>query len=564
MNCPELMALGSVEMSRLMGSLQPQTFKAGETLYEKGAIAGKVILIEKGSAVINLPPSLTDATMEEVDEQLGIIRPSDRRKSVAVMSTTELYAYLHTSDGNNKAQSNSDSPRHAHRNVEGSVMVYEGCILGFAALRAKAQQTDYYHWTWSTDGRVDVVKCPIQVQAVDPIQSSVFSVELFERLYGPVKDVFRALDAARQSNASRPNNDHDHHDISIDNSKISEEEKAHQMHFEESHFSFLQVLGRGSYGIVMLARHQPTGSLYALKRLSKIGVMETGQLRHVMDERKLISSLQSLFVAHVYGSYQTPCELVLVTECLNRGDLWSVIYENPVYRKGIPAELIRFYCGSIVLALHHIHSKGIAYRDLKPENIMLDETGNLRVIDFGFAKKIPYTTEEGGEVKVHVKSYTLCGTPEYLAPEFIFNTGNDHSVDLWALGVMMHEMYLCKTPFNPKRRNDMTELFTNIASVKRNGIALSSTIDSRDGSPHARVLISQLLRAEPTDRISYQEGSTNFILDHKFFSKTDIAALERRELVPIFIPDAKPPNPANLNVSVDFKPYLGEDVFSGF
>ena len=144
-----------------------------------------------------------------------------------------------------------------------------------------------------------------------------------------------------------------------------------------------------------------------------------------------------------------------------------------------------------------IYVQGIVFRDLKPENIMLDNTGYLRVIDFGFAKKVPYTSTDPntGEVKVHAKTYTLCGTPEYLSPELIFNLGHDQSSDLWALGVLIYEMVMASTPFAPKKADNVTELFTNIAMVTKSGLHLSSRLDNKTRDPEVRSIISQLLKA---------------------------------------------------------------------
>ena len=80
-----------------------------------------------------------------------------------------------------------------------------------------------------------------------------------------------------------------------------------------------------------------------------------------------------------------------------------------------------FYAASVVLVLEYLHDRKVAYRDLKPENLLFDERGYLKLVDFGFAKE------------VHTKTWTLCGTPEYLAPEVILNKGHDTSTDWWAV-----------------------------------------------------------------------------------------------------------------------------------
>lgn len=157
-------------------------------------------------------------------------------------------------------------------------------------------------------------------------------------------------------------------------------------------------------------------------------------------------------------------------------DLWTITYEAEPYaqRRGLPYEVVRFYAAIIVMALAHIHNKGIVFRDLKPENVMSDSKGYARIIDFGFAKSVPYmkTDPVTGAQKLMAKTYTLCGTPEYLPPEFIFNFGHDQSADLWSLGVLIYEMMMGATPFSPAQPNDVTQLFTNIALVQKRGTPL--------------------------------------------------------------------------------------------
>ena len=86
------------------------------------------------------------------------------------------------------------------------------------------------------------------------------------------------------------------------------------------------------------------------------------------------------------------------------------------------------YSAQVCLMFEYLHSKNIIYRDLKPENLLIASDGHLCITDFGFAKKI------------EDRSYTLCGTPEYLAPEIIMDQGHNHGVDWWAMGILLFEM----------------------------------------------------------------------------------------------------------------------------
>ncbi|VDK48684.1 unnamed protein product [Gongylonema pulchrum] len=117
----------------------------------------------------------------------------------------------------------------------------------------------------------------------------------------------------------------------------------------------------------------------------------------------------------------------------------------------------RFYASEIVLALEYLHSNNIVYRDLKPENLMLTENGHMKLTDFGFAKVISDRT------------YTLCGTPEYLAPEIIDDQGYGTAVDWWSLGILIYEMLVGVPPFRGDSLSDIyAEVMTGRARFLRN------------------------------------------------------------------------------------------------
>ena len=182
-----------------------------------------------------------------------------------------------------------------------------------------------------------------------------------------------------------------------------------------------------------------------------------------MNEKNLLFECSSSpFVLGLLQTFNHPDQILMLMEFIQGGELWSYIYEktNTVARNaagGFEMSAVKFYAANVILAFRHLHKKGIAYRDLKPENLLLDSNGYVKVIDFGFAKKFPYL--KGGDRME--KTYTLCGTPEYLAPEIVMSKGYDKCVDYWAYGCFVYELYLSRTPF---QADYTTKIFQNIGS----------------------------------------------------------------------------------------------------
>ena len=172
-----------------------------------------------------------------------------------------------------------------------------------------------------------------------------------------------------------------------------------------------------------------------------------------------------------------------------------------------------FYIACIILALEHIHGHAIIYRDLKPENIMLSSDGYILLTDFGCAKKLH-----------RCRTYTYCGTEEYMAPEIITNVGQTLALDWWCLGILVYEMLVGSSPFFDPL--DSIHIFDRILDL--------NYVLPVDFPPTARDMVVALLVIDATNR-------PLSLLSNPFFCDIDWVALESKRLpVPIPIILANP------------------------
>jgi serine/threonine protein kinase len=159
-------------------------------------------------------------------------------------------------------------------------------------------------------------------------------------------------------------------------------------------------------------------------------------------------------------------------------------------------ETSRFYAAEITMTIEFLHDiHGIAYRDLKPENILLDADGHIKLVDFGFAKQVD-----------NRETYTLCGTPEYLAPEVIHNSGHGLAVDWWALGILIYEFLIGQPPFwdsNPLR------IYEQIVEGRLRFPA--------NMPPAAQNIITLLCKTNPSERLGHISGGSTRVKSHPFF-----------------------------------------------
>ena len=207
-----------------------------------------------------------------------------------------------------------------------------------------------------------------------------------------------------------------------------------------------------------------------------------------------------------------------------------------------PESTARFYAAEIVLILEFLHEeKGIAYRDLKPENILLDADGHLKLVDFGFAKQLDER-----------ETYTLCGTPEYLAPEVIRNTGHGRAVDWWAFGILLYEFLIGQPPFlDPNPMKIYSKIVQGHIAFPdpprpRQGQGQGQGQASSQGSPGqetalfpsqaARDLILAVCTVNPSERLGHIAGGVARVKHHDFFSGIDWDALYWRRVRGPIIP----------------------------
>lgn len=265
------------------------------------------------------------------------------------------------------------------------------------------------------------------------------------------------------------------------------------------------TLGKGAFGRVKLVRHRPTGELFALKCMAKVEIVKQRLQDHVINERNCMQMVAHPFILKLHNMYQDKRFVYLLLELCLGGELFTFLRKA----KRFGEKASRFYAASVVSAFQEIHNKSLAYRDLKPENIVLDNKGYIKVIDFGLAKRVKDRT------------WTLCGTPDYLAPEIILSLGHNRAVDYWALGVLIYEMVVGHVPFTGP---DAMSVYKAVCA----GDLRFPTYMSRN----CMSLISKLLTPNQNKRLGTLRGGIRDVVKHRWFAGFDWDGLSEYRLKP--------------------------------
>ncbi|KAJ8609144.1 hypothetical protein CTAYLR_006062 [Chrysophaeum taylorii] len=289
-------------------------------------------------------------------------------------------------------------------------------------------------------------------------------------------------------------------------------------------FDVLGTLGRGSFGTVRLVRHSRSGNHYACKCQPKYKIIQESMQDYVVTECNILAMCRSAFILRLYAAMQTDKFVYLVLELLPGGELYSHLQKLVCFAE----PMLRFYASQVILAFECLHEHGVVYRDLKPENLVLDERGYLKVVDFGLSK-----------ILTGWNTWTMCGTPEYLAPEILRNEGHNHSVDFWMLGVLIFELGNGNGPFAAQ---DEMALFEQILRMRPKY--------PRRFSKHLKDLISRLLTHQKKRLGNSKEGWAA-VRKHFWFSGFDWDGLQHKQTVPPLKPVLS--RPEDYREDVEFK-----------
>ena len=262
-------------------------------------------------------------------------------------------------------------------------------------------------------------------------------------------------------------------------------------------FKIKKEIGSGSFGRVYLASHLKTNVDYAIKVIDKRNKTNIDGRPYFRREIEIMYKIRHPNCVRLFGNFEDENYCYFIMEYVPGGNLYNLMSSNR--NTGLNIYLVASILRELISAIYYLHnmSPPIIHRDIKPENVLLTNN-SIKLTDFGWSNYINYEGEQRS---------TFCGTPIYLSPEMIQNTGHDEHVDIWCLGVLLFELLTGTPPFIGQNR---VLLMKNIINVNIEW----PTPPRLPIDPEAKDLISKILRKKPTERISLEN-----MVKHNFFIK---------------------------------------------
>eukprot|EP00931_Biecheleriopsis_adriatica_P011447 TRINITY_DN112538_c0_g1_i1.p1 TRINITY_DN112538_c0_g1~~TRINITY_DN112538_c0_g1_i1.p1 ORF type:complete len:334 (-),score=97.02 TRINITY_DN112538_c0_g1_i1:44-1045(-) len=298
----------------------------------------------------------------------------------------------------------------------------------------------------------------------------------------------------------------------MDDTDLKESMLLREVKLKPSDFTLGKTLGTGAFGRVKFVTHKESGRYYALKTLKKHAIIKMKQVDHIMSEKQILEKMSHPFIVNMFGAFHDQFYIFMLLEYIVGGEFFTHLRKAGRFEN----ELSMFYSAQIAAIFEYCHHLDIVYRDLKPENILINGDGYVKLTDFGFAKQIEHRT------------YTLCGTPEYIAPEVLLNKGHGKPVDWWTLGILIYEMVVGYPPFVDE---DPMGIYQKILAGK---ITFPKIFNKE-----AKSLVKKLLTADLGKRYGNLKAGADDIKTHKWFKDLDWNDLLAKKIEPTFKPSVK-------------------------
>ncbi|XP_018100594.1 protein kinase cGMP-dependent 2 L homeolog isoform X2 [Xenopus laevis] len=339
--------------------------------------------------------------------------------------------------------------------------------------------------------------------------------ELMKCLEGYVANL--TLDDERRHAKNSVNEQH----LKAESMELNQMKKVFARFPSASPFENLEIvttLGVGGFGRVELVKVKYENLVFAMKCIKKRHIVDNMQQEHIHSEKNILKEACSPFIVKLYCTFKDNKYVYMLLEACLGGELWSILRD----RGSFDETTAKFCTGCVTEALEYLHQIGVLYRDLKPENLLLDSEGYVKLVDFGFAKKV-FPAQ---------KTWTFCGTPEYVAPEVILNKGHSFSVDFWSLGILLYELLTGNPPFTGPDQMIIYNLI--LQGIEK--IEFCKNITKRPED-----LICRLCRQNPAERLGYMKNGIADIKKHRWFNGFNWEGLNTRSLPSPLKPKLKGP-----------------------